>query len=163
MTEVQTLHRNAMALADNATEARYSHDATRYIDLLRRAFQLERTAAEFYAYTSNAEPSRSVLLRSAATLAMQCGERDESLRLVKLAFAGQPTDDLREELVSLEHQLVEGNGSLDNGIIAGRSQIYSRVREDILAAQQCVRFMTPTTTWGRYSTGLQVVEETIRD
>ena len=45
-----------------------------------------------------AEPTRSVLHRSAATLAVQCGELQQAEKLIAVALAGQPPLDVAEEL-----------------------------------------------------------------
>lgn len=46
-------------------------------------------------------------------------------------------------------------------VIIKRIDIYHRIIREILTADQVIRFKTPTTTWGVYSEGLKVFEETI--
>jgi hypothetical protein len=47
---------------------------------------------------SQTEPTRSVLHRSAATLALDCGEYREAERLVATALAGNPPEPIANEL-----------------------------------------------------------------
>ena len=52
-----------------------------------------------------AEPSRSVLHRSAASLAEQCGEFREAERLIAVALSGNPPEEIAEELRDLLQQV----------------------------------------------------------
>ena len=47
------------------------------------------------------EPTRSVLHRSAATLAVECSELREAEKLIGRALAGNPPDDIANELRDL--------------------------------------------------------------
>jgi len=47
------------------------------------------------------EPTRSILHRSAATLAVQCGEYEAAQRLIYRALAGNPPSDIEAELKDL--------------------------------------------------------------
>ena len=58
------------------------------------SYLLEKQAAE----QSQTEPTRSVLYRSAATLALDCGEYREAERLVAAALAGTPPEAIANEL-----------------------------------------------------------------
>lgn len=44
------------------------------------------------------EPTRSVLYRSAATLARDCQDYGEAKRLIQKGLMGRPVDDVAEEL-----------------------------------------------------------------
>ncbi len=101
-SEVQRRHHQAMGLCDSAVAARASGDAKRATTLFRRALGFEKRAAEeVVAKTPKLEPTRSVLLRSAAALAMECGEHREAERLIATALAGDPPDEIAEELRDL--------------------------------------------------------------
>ncbi len=52
-----------------------------------------------------AEPTRSVLHRSAATLAIKCGELQMAEKLIAVAIAGTPPLDIAEELKDLFIQI----------------------------------------------------------
>jgi len=83
MTTVRELHDKAMFLAQLAVVARdRDKDEARARDLARRAYELERQAAELVPVTKESEPTRSVLYRSAASLAYQCREFEAALELV---------------------------------------------------------------------------------
>jgi hypothetical protein len=68
---------------------------------LRQALEHERRAAELAAADLALEPTRSVLHRSAATLAWQCGEFREAERLITTALSGSPPETIAEELRDL--------------------------------------------------------------
>ena len=68
----------------------------------------------------DAEPSRSILHRSAATLAVDCGEFKAAERLIATALSGNPPEEIAEELKDLFIQInlrpyLERNGiNIDN-------------------------------------------------
>jgi len=101
MQEVEKLHREAMELADAADAAKregLSADATR---LNRQAFKKEQRAAELVAENDDLEPTRSVLHRSAASLALACGELAHAEVLITRALSKQPPPEIAEELRDL--------------------------------------------------------------
>jgi len=69
------------------------------------AFNYERQAANAMAKRLSAEPTRSVLLRSAATLGLQCGDTREAERLIAVALSGNPPEEIAEELRDLLEQV----------------------------------------------------------
>ncbi|MGA9381769.1 MAG: hypothetical protein WBV73_23655 [Phormidium sp.] len=101
MQDVETLHREAMELVDQAVLARQRGDAEAVIALSRAAFTKERAAADLVADRFDLEPTRSVLHRSAAVLAIECGELRDAERLIGRALAGNPPDDITDELRDL--------------------------------------------------------------
>src|SRR5947209_3401048 len=105
MSLLKEQHHQAMDLADQAFAARRLGDNGRALALFRQAFQCERRAAEAAAVDSTAEPTRSVLCRSAATLALDCGEVREAERLIALALSGDPPFEIAEELRDLMEQV----------------------------------------------------------
>lgn len=98
--QIQELHAKAMDLAGRASllQMRGGKSADR---LFRQAFALERKAAEALAFKFDAEPSRSVLLRSAASLALDCKKYRDSEQLIALALSGNPPQEICEELRDL--------------------------------------------------------------
>ena len=66
--------------------------------LFREALQYERSAVEQVAPDIGAEPTRSVLHRSAASLALQCDEFRTAEKLIAIALSGNPPDEIAEEL-----------------------------------------------------------------
>jgi hypothetical protein len=71
------------------------------LDLSQAAFAKERAAADLTANQLDLEPTRSVLHRSAAVLAIECGELRDAERLIGHALAGNPPQDIADELRDL--------------------------------------------------------------
>jgi len=90
-----------MALAELAEEAKRAGNLTGYDEFTREALQQESTAAWRFADDISFEPSRSVLFRSAATLAIECGELRVAERLISAALAGNPPAEIADELRDL--------------------------------------------------------------
>jgi hypothetical protein len=90
-----------MQLADAADAAVRGGDDGAAQTHFRRALELERRAAEAVVAARGPEPSRSVLLRSAASLAISCREHREAERLIATALAGDPPAEICEELRDL--------------------------------------------------------------
>ena len=113
MIKVQELHRKTMDLAEQADLKKLNGDVTQAKELLRQALVLEAEAAQLIAEDTTAEPTRSVLHRSAATLAVECGELQMAEKLIAVAiapaltcqFAGTPPLDIAEELKDLFIQI----------------------------------------------------------
>jgi hypothetical protein len=101
MSSVGELHQNAMESADRALEARRLGDEEQAKACFREAFAYERRAAEMVASDVTAEPTRSVLHRSAASLAVECGEAREAERLIAIALSGDPPEEIASELRDL--------------------------------------------------------------
>src|SRR5581483_5712263 len=95
-----------MQLVDQALFARLHQDATADpARLFRLAFEAEREAASLVAQQLDLEPTRSVLLRSAASLALECGEVREAERLIATALSGNAPEAISEELRDLLEQV----------------------------------------------------------
>jgi hypothetical protein len=101
MQDVETLHREAMELVDQAVLARQRGDTEAVTALAKAAFTKERAAADLVASQLNLEPTRSILHRSAAALAIACAELREAERLIGRALSGNPPDDIANELRDL--------------------------------------------------------------
>jgi len=71
MDNVREIHQKAMEWADQADNARRNGDAIGAKRYFSQAFEIEAQAAQLV--DPSDEPARSVLLRSAATLALECG------------------------------------------------------------------------------------------
>ena len=66
--------------------------------LFEQAAEHEAAAARCHADRHDYEPTRSVLYRSAATLACNCGKLDEAALLAHEGLAGQPPPAIADEL-----------------------------------------------------------------
>lgn len=105
MSKVQELHQQAMDLAEQADLKKLRGDTAQAKEILRQALTLEAEAAQLIAEDMTAEPTRSVLHRSAATLAINCGELQMAEKLIAVAIAGTPPLDIAEELKDLFIQI----------------------------------------------------------
>lgn len=105
MSEIQMLHQHAMDLAEAAAVARLRGTPEQAAQLTRQAFEQETQAATLIASTPDAEPTRSVLYRSAASLAIECGELQTAERLIATALSGNPPPEIAEELKDLFIQI----------------------------------------------------------
>lgn len=74
MNQIQALHQKAMDLAKAAAVARLRESSEQAAQLTRQAFEQEAQAAALIASQLDAEPTRSVLHRSAAFLEIECCE-----------------------------------------------------------------------------------------
>jgi hypothetical protein len=95
---ISDLHSRAVALAH---EAQAIHDTALAQQLMRDAFDRERQAAEMVANSYELEPTRSILFRSAASLALNCKEFLEAERLIAKGLSGRPPGDIADELRDL--------------------------------------------------------------
>jgi hypothetical protein len=98
-------HDSAMAYAEQAQVARLRGDRDAAIALTRQAFDLERRAAAALQPHVGVEPTRSVLHRSAASLALECGQTREAEKLIAIGLSGDPPEDIAEELRDLLEQV----------------------------------------------------------
>jgi len=105
MSQIHELHQQAMDLAEMAQVAKFKGDLDLAAELSRQAFNTETAAAELIANNFAAEPTRSILYRSAATLAIDCGEFYRAEHLIKAAQQGNPPTEIMEELKDLSTQI----------------------------------------------------------
>ena len=94
-----------MAAADGADSERHAANTQGAKRLFEEALDLEQQAARLV--DLGIEPTRSVLFRSAARLALECGDYDTAFRLVLEARLGSPPPEIAAELVEIEHSLQE--------------------------------------------------------
>lgn len=90
-----------MQHTDSAILARLTGDDAAATKYFRLALELEEKAANQLVSNYEAEPTRSVLLRSAASLAIDCNELRKAERLVALALSGNPPEEIADELRDL--------------------------------------------------------------
>jgi hypothetical protein len=88
-----------------AQVAKLKGDSVLALKLSKQAFEKERLAAQLIVNNLGAEPTRSVLHRSAATLAIDCGEIAAAERLIAIALSGNPPQEIAEELKDLFVQI----------------------------------------------------------
>lgn len=103
MSHHATLHHEAMAALDESTLSKRRGRPVEAERFLCRAKELEVQAAR--AVSLGNEPMRSVLFRSAATLALDVGELQEARSLAMEGLSGGPPEEIEKELVTLITQI----------------------------------------------------------
>src|SRR5687767_4953675 len=107
MTDIRKIHREAMELAREANEALKRNEADSYNVLIKKAFDKEKTAAIELTDHLEAEPTRGVLFRSAANLAISAGYWKEAKELIETGLAGKPFPEIQAELKQLLEKVEE--------------------------------------------------------
>ena len=105
MSNINDLHDQAMAYVDQAFLAERRGDLTGAREHYCEALKFEIEAAELLREELTIEPSRSVLYRSAASIAVSCGHYREAERLIAVALAGKPPREIADELQTLLEQV----------------------------------------------------------
>ena len=123
MNKLHTLHNQAMDLAFLGDQKLQSGDKEEALKLFSQAFKSEKEAAELAEAEGNPEPGLSILFRSAATLAYQCGELREAEKLVAHALAGNTPKDIAVELRELLQQIYS-----DNELMESRNELSLHIR-----------------------------------
>lgn len=98
---IQELHREAVNLAKEAQLEFDNENIIEYQTLIFQAYRLEKKAAEFLKTSFESEPTRSILYRSAATLAFKCENYTDSIDLITQALSGNPFEEIKTELLEL--------------------------------------------------------------
>lgn len=99
-----SVHEQAMEWADRAQAARRERDEDKSKEFLQKAFELEKQAA-LMIQSEESEPTRSVLHRSAASLAFKCKKYREAEWLVSRALSGNPPGEILSELRRLSRKV----------------------------------------------------------
>lgn len=105
MKTVRDLHHKATEVAGHAYVARRKGNLEEASEFARQALPYEAQAAALVADQIDNEPTRSVLHRSAASLAIQCGDWDEAERLISIGLSGKPPALIAEQLRDLRKQV----------------------------------------------------------
>jgi hypothetical protein len=103
--EVTALHRKAMECMDHSILAGLQGNSEVQQRSLHEAFQLEKQAAEKVRPLVDFEPTRSILHRSAASLALKCLELKEAEKLISAGLEGNPPNEIANELQDLLKQV----------------------------------------------------------
>ena len=101
MNKTTDLHEKAMEFYDEGFFARREGKKTLAKENFRKALELETQSAETLKDKLEIEPSRSVLYRSAASMAMSCEEYRQAEKLIATALSGNPPEEIAEELRDL--------------------------------------------------------------
>jgi hypothetical protein len=98
---IRELHSKAMELADMADLEKMRGNKAESDSLYEQSYSFESQAAMLAYENKTGEPSISVLLRSAASLAMSCKKFREAEKLIALALSGEPPLEIADELREL--------------------------------------------------------------
>ena len=104
---VKELHDVAMGIVSDILIGPHINKADVDDKLFRVALKLETEAADKVPKKKESEPSRSILYRSAATIAYRCREYAEAKRLIAEGLSGWPPPEIEKELKDLE-KMIEG-------------------------------------------------------
>ena len=94
-------HHYAMELADKADRAKRLGRMEEAKAFFKEAFDHESLAALKLQNRNSVEPTRSILFRSAASLAIECEELREAERMIAYGLIGMPPNEIAEELRDL--------------------------------------------------------------
>jgi len=140
MEEIETLHNQAMDLAEKAVILRIRKKTDESIKAFNSAFQLETQAAMQLKDSFDFEPSRSVMFRSAASLALNARLYREAEKMIAIGLSGNPPDPIADELRNLyeninfeKHLRLKGVTLSDTDIqlsLAGNSAGYGMIKAD---------------------------------
>ena len=114
MSKVRELHNKAMELAQIAMVARHNREWEKADKLSRQAYEHESQAAALIPEKESNEPTRSILYRSAASLAFQCKEFSIAQKLVSKGLSGYPAPEVEQELKDLYEQTSKDINKDDN-------------------------------------------------
>ena len=115
---IQDTHKLATALTEYAATARNKGDTDVAQELMQRALYYEAQAAKLVAANLDDEPRRSTLHKSAASLALQCGQLEEAERLIIAGLSGMPPDDVDAELRSLLLEVKKRKGGRNDALLS---------------------------------------------
>ena len=128
MKDIKTLHNEAMDLAlQGDIAAKTDPKGEQCLSLYTEAFEKEREAALLADFMQNPEPGRSILFRSAASLAIQCGRYREAEQLIAKALSGNPTNEIARELRELLQDIYAQSGS-DDEVVMYQLEVPDRER-----------------------------------
>jgi hypothetical protein len=103
--KLRDLHNKAMYLAEKASIARFKGHSEEADKLFGEAFENEYKATQFLKDKIDAEPTRAVLFRSAASLALDCRKYRDAEQLIAIALSGNPPSEIADELRDLFEQI----------------------------------------------------------
>ncbi len=98
------LHDRAMIFANEAVLLEKRGELNKAVELFSKAYRLEMEAALHLKNDYEMEPSRSVLFRSAAYLALKARNFREAERMAAFGLSGNPPDDVADELRDVLNQ-----------------------------------------------------------
>jgi tetratricopeptide (TPR) repeat protein len=95
---ITELHEKAMALAEEAFFLDRKKEIKEAKSLYHKAYEIEKSAALHLVMDFEIEPTRSVLFKSAATLALKGNLYREAEKMASFGLAGNPPEEVASEL-----------------------------------------------------------------
>ena len=96
------IHEEAMDFSGKAQAAQIKGEEGDTLAFFRKAFKLEKEAAMLLKDEKVELIARAVLFRSAAVLALDCGEISEAEKLISLGLSGKAPPQIADELQDLK-------------------------------------------------------------
>ncbi|WP_347035563.1 hypothetical protein [Bacteroides cellulosilyticus] len=96
--DIREVHNEAMYKAELGDIQKYMRNLDAAQNLYAEAYELEKSVALSALEKQLGEPTISILLKSAASLAMRCELNRDAEKLIGLALSGEPPRDIAEEL-----------------------------------------------------------------
>ena len=106
MSEIRQIHDRAMDLFELALLAARAGDAEKSRRLFNEALEKEAAAADSVGDAYDLEPTRSILYRSAASIALRIGNVQKAKQYVEAGLAGRAPEDVRAEMITLREQIL---------------------------------------------------------
>jgi IrrE N-terminal-like domain len=106
VSNTRELHDRAMDLFEVALLTARAGDSNLSRRLFNEALDKEAAAADSVAADYELEPTRSILHRSAAALALRIGDVEKAKKYVEIGLGGNAPDDIRVELTVLREQIL---------------------------------------------------------
>jgi len=105
MKRVKSLHNKAIEIAELAFKLKREGKIDRSVKEFSKAFKIEREAADLIPIDKKNEPSRSILYRSAGSLALNANLFIEAEKMVANGLLGFPPKEIADELRDLFDQI----------------------------------------------------------
>jgi len=119
--EAYRLHNEAMDIAEQAIILRSTGDSSKAVELFKLAFEKEKVVA-MSVVNEDFEPSRSVLFRSAASMAYNAKMYRDAEKMIAIGLAGNPPPQIANDLRDL-YENVNFNRHLEvKGVTLGDNQ-----------------------------------------
>jgi hypothetical protein len=112
-----------MRYAERAAVAKIKGTLGEADELLHLAYENEANAARLLTDDYEAEPTRSILFRSAATLAIQCNEYSAAEKLVALGLIGNPSAEIANEFRDLFDSINFHRHLETKGLVLGEDEL----------------------------------------
>jgi hypothetical protein len=128
MADFTALHKKAMDLAEKAVVAKVKNEQPKSKAFFQEAYEAEREAAFAYADKNSTEPTRSVLFRSAAALALNAELYREAEQMACIGISGTAPIEILEELRDILEDVNFGRHLTRGEVLKIRKQLLKRLQ-----------------------------------